>query len=215
MVVRDFEHDVFVSYAQLDNKVAHGAAHPSGWVTTLVENLNSGPNARPKDIFIDYRLGPGDEFSSELLRKVERSAILLILVSQNYVNSHWCCQELRHFIRTRAEDPQRPRNVFLVELGPSAGLVNRPTELDAVRKHSLAAKFWFKRPQDPIRVAGWLWPNASKDDDGHYWRECDRLRSFLEGRLMELGTPAKAAMGQKETKVTDLCSEPAITRQTL
>ncbi|MGH8656336.1 MAG: toll/interleukin-1 receptor domain-containing protein, partial [Gammaproteobacteria bacterium] len=70
-----------------------------GWVTALVQNLNRGPNVAAKEIFIDHQLQPGDAFSEYLLNKVERSALLLILLSQNYLKSNWCGQEIAHFIR--------------------------------------------------------------------------------------------------------------------
>jgi hypothetical protein len=107
-------HDVFVSYAHADNGVPVGFTY--GWVTALASNLNEGPGVLKKRLFIDHELQPGDNFSSELLTRVERSSLLVILLSQNYIDSAWCGQELAHFIRTHSTDSDNPSGVYVVEL---------------------------------------------------------------------------------------------------
>ena len=74
--------DVFVSYAHADNDVPMGTSMPVGWVTAFAENLNRGPNVLKKRLFIDHQLKPGDPFSTDLLTKVERSSVLVLLLSQ-------------------------------------------------------------------------------------------------------------------------------------
>ena len=117
-LVRGFDHDVFVSYAHDDNRPPVGHGFTAGWVTTLVGNPDGMAGVLPKSIAIDHQLKPGDPFNVDLCLKVERSAVLLILLSQNYIASQWCGTELDHFIRTRGDDPAKPRNVFVVELAP-------------------------------------------------------------------------------------------------
>jgi TIR domain len=111
-------YDVFVSYAHADNEKPLESAAQYGWVTTLAHNLNTGPGHYRKNLFIDHQLKPGDPFSDDLVTKVENSALLLLLLSQNYIDSKWCGKELEHFIRTHANDPEKPADVFVVELFP-------------------------------------------------------------------------------------------------
>jgi hypothetical protein len=92
-VAHHWDYDVFVSYAHADNGIPEGTSAKFGWVTTLARNLNIGPNAYPKNLFIDHQLKPGDEFSDDLLTKVEGSALLVLLLSQNYIDSKWCGKE--------------------------------------------------------------------------------------------------------------------------
>jgi hypothetical protein len=123
--------DVFVSYAHADNGVPLGASVQHGWVTALASNLNEGPNVFKKRFFIDHQLRPGDDFSSELLNKVERSSLLVLLLSQNYIDSQWCGRELEHFIRAHSANPEKPSDVYVVELFPYESLINVPLNIRA------------------------------------------------------------------------------------
>ena len=65
--VPDYRHDLFVSYAQVDNQTLGGA---DGWVHTLVDNLKellSGQLGRKEwgDIWLDRRLDAGDAITPE------------------------------------------------------------------------------------------------------------------------------------------------------
>ena len=86
-LVPGFEYDMFVSYAHDDNTVPDGAAAKFGWVTALARNLNVGPNALRKRIFIDHQLHIGDNFDAKLTRKVQSNAALLLVLSHRYLES--------------------------------------------------------------------------------------------------------------------------------
>jgi hypothetical protein len=192
-LVPGFDHDVFVSYAHADDlpPMGHGLEH--GWVTTLVGNLDRMPGVTRKAISIDHQLKPGDPFNADLRTKVERSALLLILLSQNYVDSEWCGIELDHFIRTHADDPAKPRDVFVVELRPFNDLSGAvPQNVRAIRKELIHAVFW-RRPEDsasPLLVG---YPTPKPDDD-LYWQQISELAQAVDDRLRVLkGSPPRAA----------------------
>lgn len=136
------QYDVFVSYAHDDNVMPEGTSAKYGWVTTLAHNLNTGPGHYRKNLFIDHQLKPGDVFSDDLLAKVEGSRLLLLVLSQNYINSKWCGKELDHFIHTHANDPDKPADVFVVELFPFETFTNVPTNVLNLRKRLIHAQFW-------------------------------------------------------------------------
>jgi hypothetical protein len=138
--------DVFVSYAHADNEKPLGSVAEYGWVTTLAHNLNTGPNHYHKKLFDDHQLKPGDEFSDDLLAKVAGSRLLLLLLSQNYIDSDWCGKELDHFIHTHANDPNKPADVFVVELFPFENFAKVPVNVKNLRKHLINAKFWHQAP---------------------------------------------------------------------
>ncbi|MEO7851355.1 MAG: toll/interleukin-1 receptor domain-containing protein [Rubrivivax sp.] len=183
-------HEVFVSYAHADNGVPVGASVQHGWVTALASNLNEGPNVLKKRLFIDHELQPGDNFSSELLTKVERSSLLVILLSQNYIDSAWCGQELAHFIRTHSTDPDKPADVYVVELFPYERLTAVPLDIQLLRKQLIHAKFWYQR-RDAFEPSLAGYPSAREcEPDGreHYWNVLNELRVALDTRLRFLRT---------------------------
>lgn len=180
------EYDVFVSYAHADNEKPLGALY--GWVTTLAHNLNTGPNHYRKKLFIDHRLKPGDPFSDDLVTKVGHSTILLLLLSQNYIDSTWCGKELDHFIRTHANDPDKPADVFVVELFPFETFSNVPANIQNLRKRLIHAQFWHQQADASAPLlAGDPSPQECDPESGrHYWRKLHELRNALDSRLRAL-----------------------------
>lgn len=188
-------YDVFISYAHADNGVALGASSPVGWVTALATNLNEGPNVLRKRIFIDHQLKPGDQFSDDLLTIVARSRVLVILLSQNYVDSSWCGKEIEHFVRTRANNTDQPTDVFVVEIFPFESLLAVPSVILELRKHLIHAKFWLQptTAASPV-LSGYPSPKDSGDEvAAHYWRVLNELRVAVDTRLRCLRASAPAA----------------------
>ena len=76
--LRDCDHDVFVSYAHLDNQ----GEFP--WVTTLVRHLDTEVRQRlgTKDlrIWMDVNLDGNRPLTSDIMQVIQRSAILLVVV---------------------------------------------------------------------------------------------------------------------------------------
>jgi hypothetical protein len=182
------QYDVFVSYAHADNETPLGSAAQYGWVTTLAHNLNTGPGHLPKNLFIDHRLKPGDVFSDDLVTTVGNSTLLLLLLSQNYIDSTWCGKELDHFIRTHANDPDKPADIFVVELSPFKTFSNVPDKILNLRKHLKTALFWYQ-PDDPSIpfLAGDPSPQECSPESGrHYWQRLHELRNAIDSRLRSL-----------------------------
>jgi hypothetical protein len=105
----DFEHDVFISYAHIDNEpLAEGL---KGWVETLHERLRvrlAQLLGEEASIWRDRKLQGNDIFADTLIDRVARSAILVSVISPRYVRSEWCQRELDEFSR-RAEMDARLR----------------------------------------------------------------------------------------------------------
>ncbi len=99
----NFEHDVFISYAHIDNQPLDEGL--KGWVETLHERLRVrlaqllGEEAR---IWRDRKLQGNDIFADTLIDRLAKSAILVSIISPRYVKSEWCLRELNEFSR-RAE----------------------------------------------------------------------------------------------------------------
>jgi hypothetical protein len=208
--------DVFISYAHADNEYPDNASASSGWVTSLARNLNIGPNVRKKNLFIDHQLEPGDDFSDDLIAKVENSTLLVLLLSQNYIDSRWCGKELEHFIRSHANDAEIPADVFMVELSPYDELRGTPPNIDRVRKHLIDAKFWHKPADAPSPIlSGYPTPRESgKTGEIQYWNELNKLRNAIDARLrLQPTTPVgRGESHSEESPESELTGRPAAPR---
>jgi hypothetical protein len=87
--------DVFISYAHLDNG--------DGWVTdvkdTIAERLRRDLAGEPEIWFDADRLRTGDIFKQEIHDKLNRTLILIAVVSPSFLKSEFCrLQELDYFL---------------------------------------------------------------------------------------------------------------------
>jgi hypothetical protein len=98
-----FEHDVFLSYAHVDDDV-----DPSGrrWVSQFAEDLKNRLQmvaGRSIAIWRDDRLGAADRFDSEIQKQLAASAVLLPILSPAYFVSDFCRREREEFIRAAGD----------------------------------------------------------------------------------------------------------------
>ena len=98
--VPTYEHDVFVSYAHLDNDpIARGQ---SGWVDALAEKLQTEVcqrlGSRDVKLWIDRQLDGNHPITPEIFSAIERSATLVVVMSPGYLNSEWCRRERTAFL---------------------------------------------------------------------------------------------------------------------
>lgn len=211
----DSQREIFVSYAHADNGVALGSSTQFGWVTALVSNLNEGPNVLKKHFFIDHQLRPGDAFSVDLLSRIEQSSLLVLLLSQNYVESTWCGKELDHFIRTHANDPDKPADVYVVELLPYERLTNVPPSIQRIRKRLISSKFWHQPPNTSAHfLAGYPSPTQSGPaGDVHYWSVLNDLRGALDERLRALRAERSSVADLAPTPPEEPRSAPPVSKE--
>ena len=143
---------------------------------------------------------PGDVFSDDLVTTVENSTLLVLLLSQNYIDSQWCGKELDHFVRTHTNDPEKPADVFVVELFPFETFSNVPANIQNLRKRLIHAQFWHQ-PADasaPL-LAGDPSPQESgSEGERRYWRALHELRNAIDLRLRALrrDQPSPSVAGQ-------------------
>jgi hypothetical protein len=112
--VNGFEHDVFISYAHLDDK--------SGWVAALddalTKRLGEALGTRVA-IYRDKRELDGlDRIDDTLGRHIDRAAMLLTVVSPAYLASKPCLWELRRFASRGRVDVGSKSNIVRVRKMP-------------------------------------------------------------------------------------------------
>lgn len=95
----DFQHDLFISYAHIDNQPLGDRAQ--GWVadlhSALAVRLAMLMGEEPR-IWRDKRLGGADFFDDEIRDALTSAAAMLAILSPRYVRSDYCQQEVREFL---------------------------------------------------------------------------------------------------------------------
>ena len=96
----NFEDDLFISYAHIDNQpLADGL---KGWVETFHERLKirlEQLTGEPARIWRDRKLQGNDIFAETLVARLSKVAILVVVLSPRYVKSEWCLKELGEFCK--------------------------------------------------------------------------------------------------------------------
>src|SRR2546430_17662985 len=98
--VTSFKHDIFISYAHIDDTPLMEGEE--GWVSKFHQSLEAlvkqilgdAPN-----IWRDPKLQGNDYFSDKLVGALPDTALLVSILSPRYVKSEWCLRELETFLR--------------------------------------------------------------------------------------------------------------------
>jgi hypothetical protein len=92
----NFDTDVFISYAHIDNQPM--LAGNDGWVTVFHEALHQllsrfkGGEVR---IWRDEKLRGNDVFSAEIMDQFPKTATLVSVLTPRYLKSPWCTKEIQ------------------------------------------------------------------------------------------------------------------------
>jgi hypothetical protein len=170
-----FDYDIFVSYAHVDDEPVAGADH--GWVTHLVRCLKAQlarklGRSDAYTLWMDHDLRNSAPLTQQILDRVRRSAMLVILLSPGYVASTWCRQEREAFFRIIRE--RGAPNVFVVELD-CVDNIERPPELCDLNP----IRFWRRNPLGGApRILGWPRPNP--DDHDYYSAVGDLVHEMVD-----------------------------------
>jgi hypothetical protein len=113
--VTGFKHDVFVSYAHIDND---DSIFPGGWITEFERRLRGALRIRLgdgdlTDICFDSGLGANERIE-RLIESVSGSAVFLAIGSRTYVHRPFTLRELAAFEATGASSDR----IFLAEFLP-------------------------------------------------------------------------------------------------
>lgn len=96
----DFENDIFISYAHLDNKPLPSIDRMEGWVSNFricLDTLLGEYLGRKPKIWCDRRLESNTIFPEEIIENLLKAAVLVSVLSPRYVQSEWCIKELKRF----------------------------------------------------------------------------------------------------------------------
>ena len=116
--VPGYEHDIFVSYAHVDDTTYPGIE--TGWVAMLIAGLNVKLSQKlgRSDLFSlwkDEQLSPNKPLTPEILNALKQSATLVIILSPGYMASPWCQREMQTFWQELAQRSRSDSRIFVVE----------------------------------------------------------------------------------------------------
>lgn len=165
--VPGFEYDIFVSYAS-DNTPVFDEGNDKGWVTKSQANLSIYLKAKlggEVDIWFDEEnIITGDYFEAKIRNDIEKSATILIFLSNAYLRSPWCTMERDMFLKCLSDYRHQggagmPGNerIFIARLEENIEADEIPDELKGVH-----FKSFFKpdsKSDEPL-----CWPRLLVDD---------------------------------------------------
>lgn len=111
-VGRPFEHDLFISYSHGDDGKGHGILQPwsSAFAAELERELRADRRFRQTlDVFLDSSLRPGQGvdpmagLTPQLQAQIGAAALLVVLMSPDYLASAWCSREREWWCARQAE----------------------------------------------------------------------------------------------------------------
>lgn len=120
-----FEYDVFVSYAHADveteaplirNWSKHVAGRLRDLLATALNVAVDAANCKVSMFFDDRELVSGEPLSETLRDKVQRSALLVVLMSPLYPKRSWCLDELEGFFEQAGKDGRDQRHCTVLRI---------------------------------------------------------------------------------------------------
>jgi hypothetical protein len=199
--LKRFDHDLFVSFAHLDNEKLANLDH--GWVTEFVDTLKSLLRRHHREITLwgDKRLLAGEVWDESIPAAIGASAVFLTIFSPAWRDSTYCYKELDTFrtqkhpafglqVKESGRTFARVQGVILQDVK----VEQWPPELKGATPACFAAdeRGWLNRPQ----VA---------DTDAPYFRAMNRVkesilwtleamhRQLAQGTAIDAGEPAWTA----------------------
>jgi len=207
-ITPNFLHDIFVSYA-------HGRADRRGikrlkfWTERLREELHGEivdllPEFEELDIFIDHQLDPTEPLTDAIRADVKGSGLLLIVMSEHYLQSVWCKEEGDWFKTEVARRGYEGGLALVVRAQPTLH-ESWPDFLKDERGHVvLGFQFHPNPPRASELVQPYGWPEPLPQDRPYY-EQLGKLASIVTQRLKKIKTDevlrAKALVPHVEFRI--------------
>jgi hypothetical protein len=181
-----YEHDVFVSYAHVDDRpfidAAAGQERSSGWVSTLVRHLKSelaqkvGRSDAVSVWFDSNNLRGNHKLTDEIAARLAHAASFVAILSPGYIASQWCQDEAHMFARACGGDPGR--RLFVIEKEPLDDEPGPPAFGDR-----RAYRFWYRDRAEQPRTFAIPQPRVDEID---YFRQIEDVARDLRNLCRDM-----------------------------
>lgn len=186
-----FDHDVFVSYAHVDNE-PFPEIDGSRWVTNLRRTLQtlldqSLGGTRQASIWMDETNLPGaGQVTPEIHSRVGKSALLVVVLSEAYLKRSWCLDELATYVQAMGGPKAIDGRVFVIQRD-EIGRPSWPGALQDFRGYEFFAR---DAQTDRVRILAVPKPDPA---ERVYWSRLRDLQVELAERLKTLSERQKQA----------------------
>ena len=195
--VTGYEHDVFISYAHIDDEPL-GAGQ--GWVTTLAGHLKNvldkGLGCRDTVIWMDHGLTGNEPFAQQIEDALRGCATLLVIASPSYLRSEWCTRERNAFLKAVRERSAAGSRIFRVDFDKLD-----PNDFPLEFRELLGYPFWTLDKNGNPRTLGLPMVDAQREPE--YFTMLTKLR-------IELGAELKRLRSLRSGQPTVTSSGPCI-----
>jgi TIR domain-containing protein len=181
----DYEYDVFVSYARVDNVPVHPAE--LGWVDSFIDilGIDLGMKLGRREAFRiwydEQHLRGNHEVDGHIPEQVKKSRLFLAILSPGYASSEFCQRELQTFVDSLGG--RGAERLFVVYKYPiDENLHKLPEPLRKPRKY----QFWKPDQSKKPRTLGFPEPQL---EERAYFQKIDDLAADIVGKLVELKMP--------------------------
>ena len=198
------EHDIFVSYAHVDDELLPGA--DLGWVTNLVTYIKTRLDQKlgrsdAYSLWMDHELSGNAPVTPQIINTLRQTATLVVVLSPGYVASDWCRREKCAFLHSVPEWGNS--RVFVVHREPVDDS-DRPPEFRDLRGY----QFWVRdRMGKPPRILGSPKPDPAERE---YYNQVEDLCQELADELKRM-----RAAGKPSTLLASAPDEPSQPQQTV
>lgn len=183
--VPNYQHDIFVSYAHVDNEPLAGS--DKGWVTTLITELKKLLSQKlgrvdAYSLWMDYRLTGNRPVTPDIDEQVKSTASFVLILSPGYLASQWCVLEYTTFLQQIGANSWR---IFLIEKDfIERDSIERDNKLPGLRELR-GYPFWVRNEDTgKIRTLGVPRPNPEREPE--YYQLLDELATELTTTLNRL-----------------------------
>ncbi len=185
-----FDPDVFVSYSHGDP--VGGRAPLRDWSQALIGRLRDGlalyTGFDSLDIWMDPDIDPTTYLTDDLRRKASACGVLMIIMTNRWLHSPWCRDEVGWFKEQIQDRAGLGARVLLI----SAQATDTRQWPDFLRD---VAGFSFYDPENGIPLGF-----QDQEPGDEYYKELNRLRLWLAKRLRELRERGDATAAAKKEK---------------
>jgi hypothetical protein len=184
---------IFLSYARADNVVPVGSGAQYGFVSLLRANLAAALQRRAVGDVTIWRdkegIADGEQFTPKILRAIDESQLMLVVLTPASLKSTYCQQELEAFTQRWGEDADLKHRVIVV-----LRTWIEPERWPAVAAGQNGYRFYTAENERDGMAETPMYGNDGKPTSPFY-DVVEQIARFIERRVGELGStvPAKSA----------------------